>query len=65
MSTKTHYLEGVTHVGQLDGRQVLTTWLTKKGDASKKVLEFKAQGADFTRIFTDGRLGYRVVGYWR
>lgn len=61
---KPHYLEGCTHTGSLDGKKVLTTWTTKKSDANRKADEFRSSGADLTRIFKDGRAGYRIVGYW-
>lgn len=60
-----HYLEGVTHEGTLDGKKVLTTWTTKKGDAQRKADQFRYdEGATLVRIFPDGRAGFKVVGYW-
>lgn len=63
-ATKQHYLEGVTHEGTLDGRKALTTWTTTKTDAGHKAEAFRVEGAALARIFTDGRAGFRIVGYW-
>ena len=64
MQTKKHYLEGVIHEGTLDGRAVLTAWTTRKDDAAKKAEEFRVQGAARSRVFTDGRCGFRIVGFF-
>jgi hypothetical protein len=61
---KTHYLVGVVHTGSLDGRKVLTTWTTTKDEAYEKADEFRAQGAGLARVFADGRVGFRIVGFW-
>lgn len=61
---KTHHLEGIVHTGSVDGRKILTTWTTQKSEAEKKAKEFQAQGADLTRVFTDGRVGFRIVGWF-
>ena len=65
MFKKKHYLEGVVHEGKVDGRKTLTTWTTQKSEAERKAQEFRSQGADLARIFTDGRVGYRIVGWFQ
>lgn len=64
-SMKTHYLEGVIHSGTLDGKKVLTTWTNSKVNAEKQIEHMKHMGAYHTRIFKDGRIGFRIVGYWK
>lgn len=59
---KAHYLEGVTHEGTLDGRKVLTTWTTKRGDANRKAEGFRAEGALFTRVVFGGGRGVFRIG---
>lgn len=61
---KRHHLEGIFHFGKLDGKKVITTWTTKRSDANRQAEKFRAEGADFSRVFTDGRIGFRIVGYW-
>lgn len=64
MTMKTHYLEGVKHEALLGDRTVVTTWTTKRGDANRIAEKFRSDGADLARVFSDGRAGWRVVGYF-
>lgn len=64
MFKKKHYLEGVVHEGKVDGRKTLTTWTSDKLVADLKVREFKSEGADMAKVFVDGRIGYRIVGWF-
>jgi len=60
-----HHLEGVRHETTLDGARVVTTWTTKRGAATRAAEALRSEGAVLSRVFSDGRAGYRVVGYWR
>lgn len=61
---KTHYLAGVIHTDVLFGKDVLTTWTTHRSEANKEADHMRAMGADLARVFTDGRAGFRIVGYF-
>lgn len=61
---KAHYLQGITHEGALDGKRVLTTWEGVRAEADKRAEEMRGQGAVLTRVFIDGKVGYRIVAYF-
>jgi hypothetical protein len=61
---KQHHLAGVVHTGSLDGRKVATTWTTTRREAGVQAEAFRTEGAALSRIFTDGRAGFRIVGYF-
>ena len=67
--TKSVYGEPITHVTELDGHKVITTWRLTLNGAKQVASDLKADGANFTRTFQDGTdcLGgkYRIVGYFR
>lgn len=61
---KQHYLMGVIHTGTIGNKRVLTTWTTTAAQARKEKRNLSHIGADKILIMRDGRIGYKIVGYF-
>jgi len=70
---KKHHLEGIEHESRLsmsgvDGivrpYLVVTTWTGTRTAAGRAADQFRADGAELTRTFTESD-GFRIIGHFR
>jgi hypothetical protein len=56
----------LVHVTVLDGKTVKTTWAKTRREATALAEQFRHDGADLSRVFSNGGIEkYRVVGWFK